>query len=130
MRLVARVCQPSTFRILIWPEASSAQNSIAAVSADGSTVCVLILRLNSSCKRSMALVVRALFHWLGGKRVKAKRRSPASSKLSATARCFSRHLQEGLAAFGNLLGRGRVDHVVVIGGDLVAQAVRRMRQQI
>ena len=29
-----------------------------AVSADGSTVCVLILRLNSSCRRSIALVVR------------------------------------------------------------------------
>jgi hypothetical protein len=43
-------------RILIWPEASSAQNSIAAVSADGSTVCVLILRLNSSCSRSIAFV--------------------------------------------------------------------------
>ena len=26
---------------------------------------VLILRLNSLCRRSMALVVRALFHWLG-----------------------------------------------------------------
>jgi hypothetical protein len=32
--------------MLICPEASSAQNSMAAVSADGSTVCVLILRLN------------------------------------------------------------------------------------
>jgi N-methylhydantoinase A/oxoprolinase/acetone carboxylase beta subunit len=29
---------------------------MAAVSADGSTVCVLILRLNSSCSRSIALV--------------------------------------------------------------------------
>ena len=29
---------------------------MAAVSADGSTVCVLMRRLNSSCKRSMALV--------------------------------------------------------------------------
>jgi hypothetical protein len=38
-----------------------AQNNIAAVSADG-TVRVLIRRLNSSCSRSMALVVRALFH--------------------------------------------------------------------
>ncbi len=38
--------------------------------ADGSTVCVLIRRLNSSCKRSTAFVVFALRHWLGGKRVK------------------------------------------------------------
>jgi hypothetical protein len=34
--------------MLIWPEASSAQNNMAAVSADGSTVWVLILHLNSS----------------------------------------------------------------------------------
>src|SRR4051812_38728070 len=56
MGFVARVCQPSTLRMLIWPEASSAQNSMAAVSADGNTVCVLILRLNSSCSRSIAFV--------------------------------------------------------------------------
>jgi hypothetical protein len=42
MGLVASVCQPSTLRMLIWPEASSAQNNMAAVSADGSTVCVLV----------------------------------------------------------------------------------------
>src|SRR5471032_3023120 len=61
MGFVARVCQPSTLRMLICPEASSAQNNIAAVSADGRTVCVLIRRLNSSCKRSIAFVVRKLF---------------------------------------------------------------------
>ena len=93
MDVLASVRQPSTFRMLIWPEASNAQNSIAAVSADGSTVCVLIRRLNSSCRRSIALVVRALRHWLGGSRVKVKRRSPASSRLSATARHLSRHLR-------------------------------------
>src|SRR3989442_13108355 len=59
--------------MLICPEASSAQNNIAAVSADGSTVCVLIRRLNSSCRRSIAFVVLALRHWLGGRRVKVKR---------------------------------------------------------
>ena len=62
MGLVASVCQPSILRMLIWPEASNAQNNMAAVSADGSTVCVLIRRLNSSCNCSMALVVRALRH--------------------------------------------------------------------
>src|SRR5258708_26314903 len=77
-------CQPSTFRMLICPEASSAQNNIAAVSADGSTVWVLIRRLNSSCRRSIALVVLALRHWLGGRRVEVKRRAPASSPASAT----------------------------------------------
>src|ERR687886_662519 len=56
--------------MLIWPEASKAQNSMAAVSAEGSTVCVLMRRLNSSCSRSIAFVVRADFHWLEGSRVK------------------------------------------------------------
>ena len=69
--LVGSVRQPSIFRIEIWPDAIRAQNSIAAVSADGSTVWVLMRRLNSSCRRSMAFVVLALFHWLGGSRVKA-----------------------------------------------------------
>ena len=64
--LVASVCQPSTLRMVICPEASSAQNSIAAVSGDGSTVWVLMRRLNSSCSRSTALLVRAERHWPGG----------------------------------------------------------------
>ena len=85
--------QPSTFRSLIWPEASSAQNSMAAVSPAGSTVCVLMRLLNSSCSRSIAFVVRALFHCDGGNRVKVKSCSPASSRLSATARHLSRHLR-------------------------------------
>ena len=55
---------------------------MAAVSAEGSTVWVLIRRLNSSWSRSIALVVRALFHWLKGNRVKVNSRSPASSRLS------------------------------------------------
>src|SRR3982751_2609072 len=45
--------------MLIWPEASRAQNSMAAVSAEGSTVWVLMRCLNSSCRRSIAFVVRA-----------------------------------------------------------------------
>jgi hypothetical protein len=31
-----------------------------------------VLRLNSSCSRSIAFVVRTLRHWLGGSRVKVK----------------------------------------------------------
>src|SRR3982751_4398028 len=89
----ASVGQPSTFLMVIWPEARRAQNSMAAVSAEGRTVWVLIRRLNSSCRRSIALVVRADFHWLGGSRVKVNSRSPASSRLSATARHLSRHLR-------------------------------------
>ena len=80
-----KVCHPFTLRMVICPEASSAQNNIAAVSAEGRTVCVLILRLNSSCSRSMAFVVRADLHWLQGNRVKVNSRSPASSRLTATA---------------------------------------------
>jgi hypothetical protein len=60
-------------RMVIWPEASNAQNSMAAVSALGSTVCVLVRRLNSSWSRSTAFVVRADFYWLGGKRVQGLR---------------------------------------------------------
>src|SRR5467141_1554255 len=66
---------------------------MAAVSAEGSTVWVLMRRLNSSWSRSIALVVRALFHWLGCHRVKVKSRSPASSRLSDTALHLSRHLR-------------------------------------
>jgi len=62
MGFVASVFQPSTLRMLIWPEVSKAQDNTAVVFADGKMVCVLIRRLNSSCGRSMALVVRALFH--------------------------------------------------------------------
>jgi hypothetical protein len=36
-------------------------------------------------QRSMALVVRALFHWPSGNRAKVKSQSPASSRLSAAA---------------------------------------------
>ncbi len=61
MGFVARVCQPSTLRMLICPEASRAQNIIAAVSAEGSTVWVLIRRLNSSCNRSIAFVTAIRF---------------------------------------------------------------------
>ena len=68
--LVASICQPSTLRIVICPDASSAQKSMAAVSGDGRTVWVLMRRLNSSCRRSTALVVRADRHWPGGRRVK------------------------------------------------------------
>src|SRR6478736_6584048 len=99
--------------MLICPEASSAQNNIAAVSADGSTVCVLIRRLNSSCRRSIAFVVLALRHWLGGRRVKLNRRSPASSRQSATGRW-----------------RSRIDHVGIIGGYLFMQALGRVGKQI
>ena len=52
MSLVSSVCQPSTLRMLICPEASKARNSMAAVSAEGRTIYVLIRRLNYSCWRA------------------------------------------------------------------------------
>src|SRR3954451_732815 len=59
MGFVASVCQPSTLRMLIWPDASSAQNNIAAVSADGRTVWVLIRR-RCARARPEARTARAL----------------------------------------------------------------------
>src|SRR2546423_13755862 len=82
MSFVESVCQPSTLRMLIWSYASNAQNSMAAVSADGSTVCVLILRLYSSGSRSIAFVVRALRHWFGCRHGLVYSSRPASSSLS------------------------------------------------
>jgi len=57
-----RACQrlPSVdLRMVIRPAASSSQNNMAAVSAEGSTVWVLIRRLNSSRSRSIALPANA-----------------------------------------------------------------------
>src|SRR3712207_5175981 len=84
-----RLCQPSTLRMVIWPGASGAQNSMAAVSAEGRTVWVLMRRLNPSWSRSTAFVARADLHWLAGRRVKLNNRPPASSKLPAGARDFN-----------------------------------------
>jgi len=112
------------------PEASSAQNSMAADSADG-TVCVLIRRLNSSCSLSMALVVRTLFHWLGGRRVKANSASPASFQaVGDGAMLEAPFADERLAARLDLLAGRCVDHVGVIGGDLLVQALGRVGEQI
>jgi transposase-like protein len=45
------------------------------------------------------LHVRIDFHWLFGKRVKGKSLSPASSRLSATALHFRRHLRMNALRF-------------------------------
>ena len=71
------------------------------------------------------------FHWLGDSRGKVKSFSPASSRLSATARHFSRHLRRKArrrcsTSFG---GRG-VDHVGVVGRDLLVERLRRVGQQV
>src|SRR5271165_400293 len=120
--LSARVCHPSTLRMVICPDASRAQNSMAAVSAQGSTVWVLIRRLNSSCNRSIVFEVRIDFHWLGGSRVNVNSLSPASSRLSATARHLRRH--ERLAPGLDLAARGGIDHVAVVVRNFLVQALR------
>src|ERR1700760_3277318 len=125
---VARLCQPSTLRMLIWPEASSAQNNMAAVSADGSTVCVLILRLNSSWSRSIAFVVRTLRHWSGGRGVKVKRRSPAAVGDGPVLE--PPLADEGFAAHFDLFARCRVDHIFIVGADLFMQALGSVREKI
>jgi len=53
---------------------------------------VLMILRKPRCRLSMALV-RALRHWLCGRRVKVKTRSLAASRLSATARCLNLHLR-------------------------------------
>src|ERR1700737_1467205 len=102
--LSLRLPQPSPLRIVIWPEASKAQNNMAAVSAEGSTVWVLIRRLNSSCNRSIAFEGRSDFHWLFRKRVKVNNLSPASSRLVAAAGHFSRHLRTKAFRFASISG--------------------------
>src|SRR5215472_12462615 len=131
MGLVASVCQPSTLRMLIWPEASKAQNSIAAVSAEGSTVCVLIRRLK--------LLVQP-FDGVGGahafplaRRQPREGEQPLAGLLQAVgdgAMLEPPLADEGLAPPLDLLTGRRVDHVVIIGGDLLAQALGRVRQQV
>ena len=90
---------------------------MAAVSADGSTVWVLILRLNSSCSRSIAFVVR----WIAiGSAATGEGEEPVAGFLQAVGNraVFEPPLaDEGLAAGFDLLGRVRVDHVVVVGAE-------------
>jgi hypothetical protein len=65
------------------------------------------------------LVVRALRHWLGGKRVKVKSRRPASSRLLTTASCSSSHADEGFAMLFDRFRRFRIDHFLAVLGDLL-----------
>jgi hypothetical protein len=59
MSLVSSVCQPSTLRMLICPEASKARNSMASVSAEARTIYVLIRRLNSSWESNARISMEA-----------------------------------------------------------------------
>src|ERR1700758_3191573 len=131
MGFVARVFQPSTLRMLIWPEASKAQNNIAAVSADGSTVCVLIRRLNSLVQPLDGIrgpCALPLARWQP-----REAEEPVAGFLQTVGdgTMFEPPFaDEGFASSLNLFARSRVDHVVVIGGDLLVQALRRVCQQV
>ena len=137
------VCHPSSLRIRICPQASSAQSRIGTVCGHGSTVCVLIRRRNSPLRRSMALVVRADVHCDGWSRVKTKRRSPASSRLSATMSHVApsvrttmanaleaRFAQEGPALLLHLGGGVGVDHGAVVLGEFVLHMPGGMGRQV
>src|SRR6185312_8705126 len=114
--------------MVIWPAASKAQNSIAGVSAEGSTVCVLMRRLNSSCSRSMAFVVRADFHWLSGNRVKGEQTIPGFFQAVGDGAALQPPFaNERPAARFDLLCRLGVDHIGVIGGDFLMQRIGRVR---
>jgi hypothetical protein len=71
-----------------------------------------------------------LFHWPQGKSGKGERRSPASSRLSATALHLSRHLRMKAPALLDLRRRGGVDHVGIVGRDLFAQPFGRVGQLV
>src|SRR5579862_1830640 len=127
MGFVARVCQPSTLRMLIWPAASSAQNNMTAVSADG--------RLDSS----LELFVQSLDRIRGARAAPLARRQPSEGEQAFA--CFLQAVgdgavleaplaDEGLATDLDLLTRGRIDHVVVVRCDLIMQTLGRMRQQV
>src|SRR5215470_1688374 len=117
--------------MVICPEASNAQNIIAAVSADGSTVWVLIRRLNSSCSRSIAFVVRvaAPLTW---QQAREREKAIAGFLQAVRNRAMAQPplANESLAAPLDLLRGLGVDHVSVVGADLVVQALRRMRKQV
>src|SRR5450631_3267184 len=125
MSFVENVCQPSTLRMLIWPEASNAQNSMAAVSADGSTVCVLIVqsfdRIGSPRAPPLA------------RRQSCEGEQPVTGFLQAVgdgAVLEPPFAVEGHAARLDLLTRRCIDHIVVIRGDLVMQALWRVREKV
>src|SRR3982074_3775232 len=123
MGFVARVCQPSTLRMLICPDASNAQNNIAAVSADGSTVWVLMRRLNSSCRRSISLA--------GGEAREGEQTMAGFLQAVGNGAMLQPPFaDEGLAASGDLLRCRRIDHVVVVGGDLLMQTFGRVGQKV
>jgi len=128
---VFSVFQPSIFRITIWPDASKAQNSIAAVSADGQhglrfdpPLELFMQTFNGVCC-SRALPLR---WWQRGE---CEQR--ISGFLEAVCNGFVAQppfADERLSPVGDVLWRRGVDHVGVVGRDLVMETLRRARQQV
>src|SRR4051812_11921635 len=111
--------------MVIWPEASRAQNSMAAVSTEGSTVCVLIRRL---CEAVLRTLMQPLDGVRGPRRFPLARGQPGESeqRLAGFLQAVGdgAALQPPLAQVGTaprldlLRGLG-VDHVGVVGRDLL-----------
>ena len=76
-------------------------------------------------------MVRAERHWLGGRRVKVNK--PVARFLEAVGDrpAFQPPLaEEGTAALLHLFRRRGVDHVGVVGGNLLVQLVRGVSKQV
>jgi hypothetical protein len=89
--------------------------------AEGGTVSVLVRPLNSSWSRSIAFVVLALRHWLGAR----EGEEAVATFLQAVGDVVvfePPFADEGLPARLDLVTRRRVDHIGVVGGDLLVQA--------
>src|SRR6516164_3529355 len=103
---------------------------MAAVSAEGSTVWVLMRRLNFSWSRSIALVVRALPL---AERQPGEGKEPITSLLEAVGHRLAFEppfADEGPPQRLNLARRGGVDHVGVVGRDLLVQTLGSMGEQV
>ena len=117
--------------MLIWPEASRAQNNMATVSADGSTVCIfdpaleLLVQPFDRIRRPRAAPL--------GRRQMCKREQPIAGFVEAVgdrAVLEPPLADESLAAHCDVFRRGRVDHVGIVGADFLMHALRRVREQI
>jgi hypothetical protein len=79
--------------MVICPEAIKAQNKIAAVSAEGRTVWVLIRRLNSSCKRHgdplRAYRMIQIERFSSKKWLRGREHAPASIRLLLSSQSYS-----------------------------------------
>ena len=129
-----RVGDPSTLRMVIWPEAERAQNSMGTVSAEGGTIRV------SPGLDAAAEFLAELLDGVGRSRRLPQRRRQACEDEQAPAGFFQAagdgaalqapFPQERLAAGLNFGGGLGVDHVAVVFGQLVVQVLGRMGEKV